>query len=120
VFVSAYEDGLQVFDMKDPHNPVTVGHYYTCECKHRQGFGGSQENGWQGTASVMQGAFGVDVRNYDGLVVISDMRTGLHVFRMDGFNGWDGKDHGMPNISSVQHWDIGPKAAAAKPKVASE
>src|SRR5688500_20173939 len=105
--------------MKDQHNTVTERHYYTCECKHLQGFGGSQENGWQGTASVMQGAFGVDVRNYDGLVVISDMRTGLHVFRMDGFNGWNGKDYGVPNISSVQDWDRGPKAAD-KPKVASE
>lgn len=119
VFVSAYEDGLQVFSLKDPHNPKTEGHWYTCECKHRQGFGGSQENGWQGTASVMQGAFGVDVRNYDGLIAISDMRTGLHVFRMDGFNGWKGEDFGVPNISSVQDWDRGPKAAAG-PKVTSE
>jgi hypothetical protein len=119
VFVSAYEDGLQVFSMKDPHNPKTEGHFFTCECKHRQGFGGSAENGWQSTTSVMQGAFGVDVRNYDGLVAISDMRTGLHLFKMDGFKGWNGKDFGVPNISSVQDWDRGPKDSS-KPKVASE
>ena len=57
----------------------------------------------------MQGAFGVDVRNYDGLVVISDMRTGLWVFKLDGFTGWNGRAHGMPNISSVQDWDKGPE-----------
>jgi hypothetical protein len=66
----------------------------------------------------MQGAFGVDVRNYDGLIAISDMRTGLHLFRMDGFTRWKGEDHNVPDISSVQDWDRGPKAAF-KPKVAS-
>ena len=119
VFVSAYEDGLQVFNLKDPKNPKTEGHFYTCECKHEHGFGGSLESGFESTQSVMQGAFGVDIRNYDGLVVISDMRTGLHVFKMDGFNGWNGKDYNVPNISSVQDWDRGPKDVT-KPKVASE
>ena len=103
VFVSAYEDGLQVFSLEDPKHPKTLGHWYTCECDHERGFGGTPENGWQSTTSVEQGAFGVDVRNYDGLVVLSDMRTGLWVFRMDGFTGYNGG----PN--SVQDWDTGPK-----------
>jgi hypothetical protein len=67
---------------------------------------------------VEQGAFGVDIRNYDGLVVLSDLRSGFWVFKMDGFNGWNGHDYGMPNISSVQDWDRGPEKT--KPKVASE
>ncbi len=108
VFVSAYEDGLQVFNLKDPKHPVTEGHWFTCECEHEHGFGGSPDNNWASTTSVMQGAFGVDIRNYNGLVVISDMRTGLWLFHMDGFNGWNGKDYGMPNISSVQDYDHGP------------
>src|SRR6185312_10851906 len=29
VFVSAYEDGLQIFDLKNPLAPKTDGHYYT-------------------------------------------------------------------------------------------
>ena len=115
VFVSAYEDGLQIFSLEDPKNPKTLGRWYTCECKHEKGFGGSPENGWQAEHSVMQGAFGVDVRNYDGLVVISDMRTGLWTFKFAGFNGWNGRDHGMPNISSVQDWDKGPTAADLRP-----
>lgn len=110
VFVSAYEDGLQIFSLEDPKNPKTLGRWYTCQCEHEKGFGGSPENGWQGDGSVMQGAFGVDVRNHDGLVVISDMRTGLWTFKFDGFNGWNGRNHGMPNISSVQDWDRGPTA----------
>ena len=119
VFVSAYEDGLQVFNLKDPKHPKTEGHFFTCECEHEHGFGGTPDNGWQSTTSVIQGAFGVDVRNYDGLVVISDMRTGLWLFKVDGFNGWNGHDVGMPNISSVQDWDRGPDKTW-KPKVASE
>lgn len=115
VFVSGYEDGLQVFSLADPRNPVTLGRWYTCECEHGKGFGGSQETGWQGGHSVMQGAFGVDVRNHDGLVVISDMRTGLWTFRMAGFDGWHGRDHGMPNISSVQDWDRGPERSRPVP-----
>jgi len=34
VFVSAYEDGLQVFNMMDPTDPYTVGYYYTYEGPH--------------------------------------------------------------------------------------
>jgi hypothetical protein len=54
------------------------------------------------------GNFGVDVRNADGLIVGSDMSTGFWVLRMDGFDGWNGEDYGMPNISSVQDWENGP------------
>jgi len=54
---------------------------------------------------VGNGAFGVDVRNADGLIVISDISTGIWTFRMAGFNGWNGEDWGMPDISSVQKWD---------------
>jgi hypothetical protein len=111
VFVSAYEDGLQIFDLKDPANPKTDGHYYTCECTHRHGFGGSPDVGWESTISVEQGAFGVDVRNRDGLIALSDMRTGLWLFRMDGFTGWSGRAIGMANISSVQDYDHGPQGA---------
>ncbi len=104
VFVSAYEDGLQVFDLKDPKHPKTDGWFYTCDCEHEHGFGGTPSNGYESTTSVMQGAFGVDVRNRDGLIVVSDMRSGLWLFHMDGFDGWKG----TPNISSVQDWDNGP------------
>jgi hypothetical protein len=30
---------------------------------------------------------------------------------MEGFDGWNGKDWGMPNISSAQDWDNGPEGA---------
>ena len=107
VFVSGYEDGLQVFTMEDPTNPITMGWFYTYNGPHMSGYGGSRAEDYRGT-SVMNGAFGVDVRNADGLIVISDSATGFWLFKMDGFQGWNGEDWGMPNISSVQDWDNGP------------
>jgi len=97
VFVSGYLDGLQIFSMADPENPVTVGYYDT--------FTG---NPYPGRPAVFNGAFGVDVRNADGLIVVSDMNTGFWTFRMEGFSGWNGADWGVPNVSSAQDWEQGP------------
>jgi hypothetical protein len=94
VFVSGYLDGLQVFNMQDPANPVTVGYFDTY-------VGPPNTDRY----SMFNGAFGVDVRNEDGLIVVSDMSTGLWTFRMDGFQGWNGEHWGMPDISSAQKWD---------------
>jgi len=94
VFVSGYMDGLQVFDMTDAANPQTVAYFDT----------DLVSEGVQGGA-VMRGAFGVDVRNEDGLIVVSDMSTGIWTFRMEGFQGWNGAWWGMPDISSAQKWD---------------
>ncbi|MBO6574328.1 MAG: hypothetical protein JJ896_02845 [Rhodothermales bacterium] len=99
VFVSGYHDGLQVFTLMDPHNPKTVAYYDT--------YTGPRDVGVMGGA-VGNGAFGVDVRNADGLIVISDMSTGFWTFRMEGFQGWNGEDWGQPDISSAQKWDEPP------------
>ena len=98
VFVSGYLDGLQVFSLMDPHDPVTVAYYDTY-------LGPPNTDRYP----MFNGAFGVDVRNADGLIVVSDMTTGFWTFRMDGFQGWNGEDWGMPNVSSVQKWDDGPQ-----------
>ncbi len=95
VFVSGYLDGLQIFSMMDPEKPTTVGFYDTYTGPKLM----------EGEFGMYNGAFGIDVRNEDGLIVISDMSTGFWTFRMEGFNGWNGEDWGMPNISSVQNWD---------------
>ncbi len=105
VFAAAYEDGLQVIDLHEPAAPRTLGWYYTCECAHQTGFSG--ETQLHGT-SVFSGAMELDVRNADGLIVLSDLNTGFWAFRMDGFTGWNGKDWNVPNISSAQDWDHGP------------
>jgi len=97
VFVSGYLDGLQVFSLMDPTNPTTVAYYDTYT-----GPPNTVRN------PMFNGAFGVDVRNEDGLIIVSDMTTGFWVFRMEGFQGWNGEDWGMPNISSAQDWDKTP------------
>ncbi len=94
VFVSGYLDGLQIFSLQNPHNPVTVGYYDT--------YIGPRATE---TNPVFNGAFGVDVRNADGLIAISDMSTGFWTFRMEGFQGWSGQQWGVPDISSAQQWD---------------
>ncbi len=58
VFVSSYLDGLQIFNLQDPLNPVTVGYYDTY-------IGPANTDRY----SQFNGAFGVDVRNADGLIL---------------------------------------------------
>ncbi|PIQ60401.1 MAG: hypothetical protein COV99_11555 [Bacteroidetes bacterium CG12_big_fil_rev_8_21_14_0_65_60_17] len=102
VFVSGYETGLGVFNMADPANPYTVAYYDTYNGVHNDRQAALERLGSPYTWNVYDGAWGVDVRNADGLIVISDMTTGFWAFRMDGFNGWNGEDWGMPNESSAQ------------------
>ena len=99
LFVSGYEDGLIVVDLLDPSEPTTIAYYDTFLGGHQTGMC---------RANVCNGAFGVDVRNEDGLIVVSDMGTGFWAFRLDEFEGWNGRGWGMPNISSAQNWDNGP------------
>ncbi|MQA92381.1 MAG: hypothetical protein GEU90_19505 [Gemmatimonas sp.] len=101
VFVSAYEDGLQIFNIMDPTDPYTVAYYDTYDGPHMA----------RGSNNVNMGAWGVDIRNEDGLIVVSDMMTGFWAFRMDGFSTWSGEQWGMPNVSSVQDWENGPQVS---------
>ena len=119
VFVSAYEDGLQVFNMADPTDPYTMASYRTFFGGHQTGccsqaFIADQSQDPRG-GGVENGAFGVQVRDADGLIVISDMSTGFWAFYMDGFDGWNGHQWGMPNVSTAQHWDTGPEGAVTRP-----
>ena len=111
VFVSSYKDGIDVFDISDPENPVGVGYYDTYDGPEKAGLANDLglSSGNPVGESDFNGAFGIDVRNSDGLIVVSDMVTGLWVMKLDGFDGWHGSDYGMPNISSVQDWDHGPQ-----------
>ena len=91
VFVSAYEDGLQVFNMLDPTDPYTVAYYDTFGGPHmtpdaaRWRTSPDQSQDPRGH-DVDNGAFGVQVRDADGLIVISDMTTGFWAFYLDGFD----------------------------------
>ena len=113
VFVTAYMDGLQVFNMMDPTNPYTVAYHFTCQCILPAGPEGA------GQAGGMEGASDLDIRNADGLIVSTDRRSGFWVFRMEGFDGWNGHQWGMPNISSAQDWDNGPEGAPKPVRVSA-
>jgi hypothetical protein len=102
VFTSSYEDGMHVFNIMDPTNPYTVAYYDTYDGPHLKGRSGND---------VLDGAFGVDVRNADGLIVVNDISTGFWALKMEGFDGWNGHQWGMPNVSSAQDWDNGPDGA---------
>lgn len=108
LFVAGYETGLSVVNMENPATPYTVAYYDTFNGRHNNREEAMRRAGSPYTWNVYDGAWGVDVRNRDGLIVVSDMTTGFWAFRMDGFNGWHGHDYGMPNVSSVQNWDHGP------------
>lgn len=111
VFVANYLEGFQVFNMMDPRNPYTVGYYHTYNGPEDLVFA----EGSSFFTEVSNGAFGLDVRNADGLVVVSDFTTGFWAFQVEGFDGWNGEDFGMPNISSAQDWDREPIRTAAEP-----
>ena len=108
VFVASFEDGLQVFNIANPRQPKSEGWYYTCMCEHQTGWSGSVTK--PGT-SVLNGAADIDIRNADGLIVMTDYTSGLWSFHLEGFNGWNGKYWRMPNISEEQDWDRGPVTA---------
>jgi hypothetical protein len=90
--------------MRDPHDPYTVAFFDTYDGPHKVGV--CSDN-------LCNGAFGVDVRNADGLIVISDMATGFWAFKWEGFDGWNGGDWGVPDVSSVQEWERGPQRGPA-------
>lgn len=89
VFVASYEDGMQVFEMRDPANPKTVGWYYTCKRGHLTGF--VSDDRLSGP-SVSNCASDLDVRNHDGLIVVSDITSGVWLLELNGFHGWSAEN----------------------------
>ena len=114
MFVAGQSDAFQVFNMMDPTNPYTVGYYVTRPGPYLHGIGiagFSEQRAGGRSNSMYEGAWGVDVRNADGLIVVSDFDSGFWALKMDGFDGWNGHQWGMPNVSSAQDWDNGPDGA---------
>lgn len=65
MFLSAYTDGLRIFDLYNPTNPVLTGFYDT--------YPGSDQD-------IYEGAWGIYSLLPSGLVLISDQRSGLYIF----------------------------------------
>ena len=119
MFVSSYEDGVEAFNIMDPTNPYTVAYYDTYDGPDQINKKDpiAEPTAKPGEGDVTNGNFGIDVRNADGLIVTADLYTGFWAFRMDGFDGWNGHQWGMPNQSSAQDWDNGPDGAPKPGKV---
>jgi choice-of-anchor B domain-containing protein len=63
--IAYYKDGYVVLDISNPANPVKVGHYDT----------------YPGTAGTYEGAWGAYPYFPSGRVIVSDISTGLYVFK---------------------------------------
>ncbi len=64
VYVSYYHDGLQIFDISDPYNPVKAGYYDTYLLNNHIGFAGN---------------WGVDPQLPSGIILASDIQSGLFI-----------------------------------------
>ncbi len=68
VYVSYYHDGLQIFDISDPYNPIKAGHYDTYLPDNHNGYAGN---------------WGVDPQLPSGIILASDVQSGLFVLEFD-------------------------------------
>ncbi len=76
-YFSYYNDGLQIYDLKDPSNPIRVGYYDT----------------YPDSDVIFRGAWGVYVYLPSGRILVSDRKHGLFVLGYDG----------IPNLEGVQN-----------------
>ena len=68
VYVSYYCDGLQVFDISNPNNPIKAGYYDTYPSMYCSGF---------------KGNWGVDPQLPSGIILASDVQSGLFILEFD-------------------------------------
>jgi len=68
VYVSYYHDGLQIFDISNPNNPIKAGYYDTYLPDNHNGFAGN---------------WGVDPLLPSGIILASDVQSGLFVLEFD-------------------------------------
>ena len=66
-FISYYHDGLQVFDISNPSNPLKIGYYDTYLPDHHNGYAG---------------CWGVYPLLPSGNILISDIQSGLFVLKL--------------------------------------
>jgi len=82
VYLSYYQDGLQVFDISDPSNPIRIAYYDTYMPVNTGGYAG---------------AWGVYAFLPSGRILISDVQSGLFVLNIENVesqslalnNGWN-------------------------------
>jgi choice-of-anchor B domain-containing protein len=68
LYLSYYHDGLRVFDISDPYNPIQTWEYDTYAPNSHASY---------------KGAWGVYPNLPSGNIIVSDMQTGLYVFQCE-------------------------------------
>jgi choice-of-anchor B domain-containing protein len=66
LYISYYHDGLRVFDISDPYNPIQTWEYDTYTPNSHASY---------------KGAWGVYPNLPSGNIIVSDMQTGLYIFQ---------------------------------------
>ena len=87
LFISHYYDGLQIFDISNPREPVHRWYYPTSHIPHARGYAG---------------AWGVYAQLPSGVILVSDMQNGLFVFR------------GVPDDTAKGVYSCQPKTTSTK------
>lgn len=97
LYLSNYQDGLRIFNISDPQNPILTGYYDT----------------YSGTnlAQGYNGAWGIYSFLPSGLVLISDMQTGFYVFDVSPALG-------VSSVENLPKLEVWPLPAKDKIKVA--
>jgi choice-of-anchor B domain-containing protein len=68
LFISYYHDGLRVFDISNPNNPIQIWEYDTYSSTNYSGY---------------KGAWGVYPNLPSGNIIVSDMQTGLYIIELN-------------------------------------
>lgn len=87
LFIACYTDGLRVFDLIDPQNPVLTGFYDTFP-------GVNLDNGFNG-------AWGIYSYLPSGRILVSDRETGLYIF--DVSQAVNRED---PRVQTLEIWPV--------------
>jgi hypothetical protein len=77
-YIAYYQDGLQVYDVSDPVNPVRIGYFDT---QYQTPLGGPY------TGQSYSGAWGAYPFLPSGNVLVSDMQNGLYVLDVSQLTG---------------------------------
>ncbi len=83
IYTAHYHDGFYVHDMSDPTNPTLAAYYDTFDPPHYNSY---------------MGAWGVYPFLPSGNILVSDMQTGLYVFRVNNFTSNISEESNLINI----------------------
>ena len=87
LYTSAYEDGIVIWNMNNPYNPVITGYYDT--------YPQNPEGSYKG----LTGCWGVYPFFKSGIIAASDMRNGLFLLKYDQTLGVNDQQETQPAIS---------------------